>query len=99
MTIEEIKVKLGMEANRLRAVGATSVFMFGSRARGDNRTDSDIDLFIDYGEGKNVPSFFDLIEIQLRIETRLGISVHLGTRASLDPAIRKEAEKDAVRIF
>ncbi len=99
MTREEITQALLSRADALKAMGATSLFMFGSRARGDSRPDSDLDLFIDYGEGKNVPSYFDLLEIQLRIEHQLGIPVHLGTRASLDPAIRKEAEQDAIRVL
>lgn len=32
----------------LRENGATAVFIFGSRARGSERADSDLDLFIDY---------------------------------------------------
>lgn len=99
MNREEIKVKLLLDASRFKEVGATGVFMFGSRARGDNRADSDLDLFIDYSEGRKVPSFFDLLEIQLRIEDRLGIPVHLGTRASLDPEFRSAVENEAVRVF
>jgi uncharacterized protein len=99
MNKEEIKAKLMLDAGRFKEAGATGVFMFGSRARGDNKADSDLDLFIDYSEGKKVPSFFDLLEIQLRIENRLGIAVHLGTRASLDPAFRKVVEQEAIRVF
>jgi hypothetical protein len=32
----------------LRENGATVLFIFGSRARGAERSDSDLDLFIDY---------------------------------------------------
>jgi len=31
----------------LRNNGATGLYIFGSRARGDHRRDSDLDLFID----------------------------------------------------
>jgi uncharacterized protein len=99
MTIHEIRENLLQEADRFKSIGATGVFMFGSRARQDNRTDSDLDLFIEYGDRNKIPSYFDLLEVQLRIEDRLGMAVHLGTRASLDPSIRKEVEHDAIRIF
>jgi uncharacterized protein len=99
MNREEIKAELMLDARRFQELGATGVFIFGSRARGDNRVDSDLDLFIDYSVGQKVPSFFDLLEIQLRIENRLGIAVHLGTRASLDPAFRKAVEHEAIRVF
>jgi len=42
----------------LRASGATGLFLFGSRARGTERADSDLDLFIDYGASAKVPSLF-----------------------------------------
>jgi uncharacterized protein len=99
MNRDEIKAKLLLDAHRFKEVGAVSVFMFGSRARGDNRVDSDLDLFIDYNEARKVPSYFDLLEMQLVIEDRLGIPVHLGTRASLDPHFRNIVEREAIQVF
>eukprot|EP01037_Dinobryon_pediforme_P030773 gene30773-34982_t len=59
----------------LEAEGATSLFVYGSRARGDNRADSDIDLLVDFDEAKKF-SLFNLAGIKLAIEGKLGFEAH-----------------------
>jgi hypothetical protein len=39
----------------LRANGATGLYVFGSRARGTERPDSDLDLFMDYDPAARIP--------------------------------------------
>ena len=99
MTRDEIAQGLLPFSADLKRSGITALYMFGSRARGDQRLDSDLDLFVDYSPDQKVPSYFKLLEARLKFEEELGIPVHLGTRFSLDPAIRSQAELDAVRIF
>ena len=48
----------------LRETGATGVYMFGSRVRGDHRPDSDLDPFIDYDPANKVPDIFRLMELE-----------------------------------
>lgn len=51
----------------LRENGATALFVFGSRARGAERDDSDLDLFIDYDPAVKVPNMFRLMQIEEKI--------------------------------
>lgn len=99
MTRAEIIAELRARADQLKAMGATHLYMFGSRARGDERPESDLDLFIDYDPKRKPPGYFQLFEFRLRLEDGLQLPVHLGTRASLDEAIRKDVEAQAVRVF
>jgi hypothetical protein len=48
----------------LRANGATGLYIFGSRARGTERPESDLDLSIDYDPAARIPNMFRLMQIE-----------------------------------
>jgi predicted nucleotidyltransferase len=78
--------------------GATSIFLFGSRARGSQRTDSDVDLFIDYNPAVKVPSMFRIMQIEEEMSEALGVPVTITTRNALHPLMKEDIERGAVRI-
>ncbi len=81
-----------------RENGATALFVFGSRARGAERDDSDLDLFIDYDPAVKIPNMFRLMQIEEKISETLGIPVTITTRDALHPLMKKNIERDAVRV-
>ena len=83
----------------LRENGATGLFIFGSRARGTNRRDSDLDLFIDYDLATKVPNMFRLMQIEEAISVKLGIPVTITTRNALHPLMKARIEHDAVQVL
>ena len=82
----------------LRETGATGLFMFGSRALGTERPDSDLDLFIDYDPARKVPNIFRLMQIEEEISEALGIPVTITTRDALHPLMKSSIERNAVRV-
>jgi predicted nucleotidyltransferase len=82
----------------LRENGATGLFMFGSRAAGTNRPESDLDLFIDYDPSK-VPRMFRLMQVEEEISKALGIPVTITTRDALHPLMKSGIERDAIRVL
>jgi uncharacterized protein len=81
-----------------RENGATGLFMFGSRALGMPRPDSDLDLFIDYDPEAKVPNMFRLMQIEEELSKALGIPVTITTRNALHPLMKESIERDAIRV-
>ncbi|AYC99937.1 nucleotidyltransferase family protein [Neorhizobium sp. NCHU2750] len=90
--------KLTQQADAIRALGATSLYLFGSVARDEAGAESDLDLFIDY-DGTKKFSLFDLVGIKLFLEEELSADVDLTTRDSLHPLLKDRIENSAIRIF
>ena len=92
MTRTEILVRLATLRPWLAAEGVARVRLFGSYARDEARTDSDVDLIVDLDRPLGL-AFFTL---QDEVSARLGIKVDLVTEAALAPDIRLTALRDAV---
>jgi|SRR6516164_9667038 len=78
--------------------GITSLALFGSRARGDNRLDSDIDIMIDIEKGRKF-SLIDLVGVAHHIEDVFGVPANIFMRRSLDADFLAEALKSEIKIF
>jgi predicted nucleotidyltransferase len=75
--------------------GATNIRVFGSRARGDARPDSDVDLLIALEPHR---SLLDLVAIKQDIEDILGCHVDVVTESSISPYMRDEVLHEAVAL-
>ena len=91
----EVLAKADLVRTLAKAHGATSVFLFGSAARGEDRPTSDLDFMVEVEEGRSI---LDLIGLADDLELAFGRKVDLGTRRALKPAVRDAAERDAIRI-
>ena len=98
MTVSEIVTRIASTANAFKAEGATALYIYGSRARGTGREDSDLDVFVDYEPGSGF-SLMHLAGIKLALEDTLGLDVSVTTRNSLHPMMKESIEREAVRVF
>ncbi len=89
---------LQRQAEAVKALGATALYLFGSTARDEAAARSDLDLFIDYDRDRRF-SLVELVGIKQLLERRLGVPVDLTTRDSLDPLLRDRIEASAERVF
>lgn len=90
--------RLRDSADAVRTLGATSLYLFGSTVRDEARSDSDLDLFVDYDPASRFNAF-DLVGIKLLLEDRLGAAIDITTRDGLHPRLRDRIEASAVRVF
>ncbi len=94
----EAIAKLRQHAQAIRAMGATSLYVFGSTVRDEEQAARDLDLFIDYDPNGRFNAF-DLIGIKQYLEDELRLPVDVTTRDGLHPMLRAEIERTAVRVF
>ena len=91
----EILDRLRADRAALDAYGIGSVAVFGSCARGDARTDSDIDLLVHYRADAH-PDLFDFIDLQHHLQGLLGRPVDLVTPEALSGPLRTRILAEAV---
>lgn len=72
--------------------GAGNVRVFGSVARRSDTADSDIDLLVDFEPER---SLYDLVGLQLDIESMLGRRADVVTEASLSIHLRERVLAEA----
>jgi hypothetical protein len=82
----------------IKAMGATTLFMFGSTVRDEAQPARDLDLFIDYDPNSRFNAF-DLVGIKQYLEDQLQVAVDVTTRDGLHPMLKAEIERTAVQVF
>ena len=75
--------------------GVSEIHVFGSRARGEEAPDSDLDLLVDFAPGTG-PTLFSLAKLDRVLESALGIRVDVVARANLNPRLEPYIRKDMV---
>ncbi len=80
----------------LREYGVVRAGVFGSRARGDAGSDSDLDLLVELESGR---SLFDLAGLQLDLSDLLGYNAHVVTYNSLHRLLRDQILSEEIAIL
>ena len=98
MDRHDIIARLRENAGELRARGVAHAALFGSRARGDDRPDSDIDLLIDIAPDASI-DLFAYVAITQYLADLFPARVDVTNRSTLKALVRPAAERDALHAF
>jgi len=80
---------------------ARRISVFGSFARGESTSQSDVDLLVALRPSEKRPplGLFEVIRLEKELEIKLGCAVDLVTEEGLSPRIRSNVEKDRVILI
>jgi predicted nucleotidyltransferase len=93
MTGHEIITRIREHDDFLISHGVRRLGLFGSYVRGDEREESDIDLIVEFEEGKK--NYDNFIELCFFLEDLFDKKIDLLTPESISPFMRSSIEKEA----
>jgi len=100
MRRNEVIARLKQTEPTLSASGIAALYLFGSHARDEASSESDIDIFID-PTSESEFGFLPFMNTYEALREAFGRQVEIGysTCAGLSPYVRHAVEREAVRIF
>jgi predicted nucleotidyltransferase len=98
ITRDELIAELRALRPLFEQMAVTHMVLFGSRARQDNRLDSDADLMIEVDPNKKF-SLVDLVGVGHVVEDHVGLYGNIFMRRSASPDILDEVRRDGVAVF
>ena len=87
----------GKKAELSRLYGITKIGVFGSRLRGDNRTDSDLDVLIELEKPYRI-DLLKFIELEQSLSDEIGLKVDLVLKENLKPLIGETVLREVVYL-
>ncbi|AIB11417.1 DNA polymerase III subunit beta [Azospirillum argentinense] len=97
-SVEEVVRILRSHSADLRRRGVLHAAVFGSVARGEARSDSDIDIVIDLDPGRPM-GLFEYTRVTLDIGDLFDRPTDVVVRRNLKPALRDSVAEEAVHAF
>lgn len=98
MNRDDILARLRENEAALRKLGVAHAALFGSRARGDQRPESDTDIMIEFDPEARI-TVFDYAGLKSYIATLFDGPVDVVNRNGLKPYIKPAATGDTIYAF
>jgi predicted nucleotidyltransferase len=98
MRRDDVIARLKRTEPTLRAFGVNALYLFGSHARDEAGPDSDIDVFVDPTPDKAF-GFVPFMDAYEALQEAVGERLDYGTRKGLQPLLRSDIEREAIRVF
>jgi predicted nucleotidyltransferase len=97
---DEVIAKLRQTEPALRGLGVAGLYLFGSHARDEAQSGSDVDVFVDPAPDHEF-GFLPFMDAYQTIQRAFGDAVEVGysTRTGLSPYVLGDIEREAVRVF
>jgi hypothetical protein len=96
--LADILAALRNHEAELRQMGVAHAAVFGSLARGEATSESDIDVLVELDPGHPM-GVFDYARIKIRINEYLPGAADVVNRRKLKPLLRESILRDAVHAF
>lgn len=94
----EIITRLRAQQDALQKAGVEHLAIFGSRARGDHRPDSDLDVLLDVDWDRKF-SLVDLVGVERLIGNAIAAPVSAIMRRSIKPDFMARIAPDVTNVF
>jgi uncharacterized protein len=96
MNREELLSLVTAHRKELEQLGVKALNLFGSVARNEAHSESDVDFLVEFSIEAGL---FDLFRVQHYLEDLLQRKVDLGTRDALREHLREPVMRDVIRVF
>jgi predicted nucleotidyltransferase len=96
--LKEILAQLRAIAPALRHEGVRRMWLFGSRARGDARPDSDLDILIEVDPAFRF-GWKNLTGVSLACQDAVGLPVQITMRSELKSRFAERIGDDLIEVF
>jgi predicted nucleotidyltransferase len=92
---EVIRILANKRTELSNQFGVETLTLFGSVARNEATSDSDVDLLVEFNRPVGL---FGLFALQNHLEALFGCPVDLGTPDSLKPRLKDRVLQEAIRV-
>ncbi len=96
MKRDEVLSLVAAHQAELERLGVKALNLFGSVARDQARSDSDVDFLVEFSIEAGL---FDLFRVQHYLEDLLEREIDLGTEDALKEHLREPVMRDMIRVF
>jgi hypothetical protein len=96
MDRESVLMILSKNRQLLRDYGVKDIHLFGSVARGEAASGSDVDLLVEFEPSAHI-GMFEFSRLRRELSLLLGCDVDLATPDALHKSMKKDILKEAIR--
>jgi predicted nucleotidyltransferase len=94
MSRKEALRRIKSNSDRIRAFGVKRVALFGSYARDENSSSSDVDILVEFEKGQK--TFDNYMDLKFFLESMFGRKVDLVLKDAIKPALERSIMDGAV---